>query len=46
MLNVALLGYGRIGQMHAENLFNHSKFNLIYVYDKDYKLALKSKKKI
>jgi myo-inositol 2-dehydrogenase/D-chiro-inositol 1-dehydrogenase len=45
MLNVALLGYGRIGQMHAENLFNHSKFNLLYVYDKNYKLALKSKNK-
>ena len=32
MLNVALLGFGRIGQMHAENINNHNKLNLlIYV---------------
>ena len=27
-INVALLGLGRIGQMHAENLINHKSFNL------------------
>ena len=45
MLNVALFGYGRIGQMHAENIFRHNNFHLKYVYDKDFSLALKSKKK-
>ena len=25
-INVALLGLGRIGQMHAENLIKHRKF--------------------
>ena len=33
IVNVALFGLGRIGQMHAENLILHPKFNLIYVYD-------------
>ena len=45
MLNIALFGYGRIGQMHAENIFNHKDLNLAYVYDKIFNLALKSKKK-
>ena len=44
MLKIALLGFGRIGQMHAENIFNHKAFKLHYVYDKDFKLANKSKK--
>ena len=42
MINVALFGFGRIGQMHGKNLFKHPKFNLKYVYDKDYSLAKKS----
>ncbi|MBL6857656.1 MAG: Gfo/Idh/MocA family oxidoreductase [Pelagibacteraceae bacterium] len=42
MINVALFGFGRIGQMHGENLFKHPKFNLKYVYDKDIKLAKKA----
>ncbi len=45
MLNVALIGYGRIGQMHAENIFKHKNLKLLYVYDKDIKLAKKSQKK-
>ena len=45
MFKIALFGYGRIGQMHAENIFNHNKFKLVYVYDKDIKLASKSKKR-
>ena len=33
MINVALFGFGRIGQMHAENLFYHKDYKLIYIYD-------------
>ena len=32
-INVALLGLGRIGQMHAENLINHKSFKLKYTFD-------------
>ena len=46
MINVALFGYGRIGQMHGENLYKHPKFRLKYVYDKDYKFAKKSESKL
>ena len=28
MIKVALIGLGRIGQMHAENLFSHKSFKL------------------
>ncbi len=45
MINVALFGFGRIGQMHGENLFKHPKFKLKYVYDKDSNLAKKSELK-
>ena len=45
MLNVALLGFGRIGQMHAENIKNHNKLNLLYICEKDSKLAKKAKLK-
>ena len=41
MINVALFGFGRIGQMHGKNLFKHPRFNLKYVYDRDYSLAKK-----
>ena len=44
MINVALFGFGRIGQMHGSNLFKHPKFNLKYVYDRDEKLAKKSER--
>ena len=42
MIDVALFGFGRIGQMHGKNLFKHPKFKLKYVYDRDYLLAKKS----
>ena len=45
MINVALFGLGRIGQMHAENLFNNKNFKLKFVYDVDYKLTQKISKK-
>ena len=45
MLNVALLGFGRIGQMHAKNINNHKSLNLHLVYDKSVKLSIKAKKK-
>ena len=31
LINIALFGLGRIGQMHARNLVNHPEFNLKYV---------------
>ena len=43
MLNVALLGFGRIGQMHAENINNHKSLKLLYVYEKLRKLSIKAK---
>ena len=43
MLNVALLGFGRIGQMHAENISNHKSLRLLYVYEKVEKLSIKAK---
>jgi myo-inositol 2-dehydrogenase/D-chiro-inositol 1-dehydrogenase len=46
MINVALFGFGRIGQMHGKNIFKHPKFNLKYVYDKDSSLAKKSEKSL
>ncbi len=42
MINVALFGFGRIGQMHGENIFKHPKFKLKYVYDRDPRLSKKS----
>ena len=33
LINIALFGLGRIGQMHAENLINHPEFNLKYIFD-------------
>ena len=34
MYNVALFGFGRIGQLHAKNIYESKYFNLIGVYDK------------
>ena len=45
IINIALFGLGRIGQMHAENLINHKDFNLKYIFDKDKKLIKKLSKK-
>ena len=44
-INVALLGLGRIGQMHAENLINHKSFKLKYTFDINTKLNQKLSKK-
>ena len=46
MINVALFGFGRIGQMHAENLTKNKEIKLLYVYDKIdqiYRLSRKMK---
>ena len=45
IINIALFGLGRIGQMHAENLINHPEFNLKYIFDIDKKLSKKLSKK-
>ena len=45
IINIALFGLGRIGQMHARNLINHKDFNLKYIFDKDQKLTKKLSKK-
>ena len=34
MINIALLGFGRIGQMHAENINKNKDLKLLYVYEK------------
>ena len=44
MINVALFGFGRIGQMHAENLTKNKEIKLLYVYDKIDQLSSKAKK--
>ena len=44
MINVALLGFGRIGQMHAQNIYHNKTLNLLYVYEKIDKLSKKAKK--
>ena len=45
MINVALFGLGRIGQMHGENLHAHKKFNLKYTFDIDKNLSKKIARK-
>ena len=45
MINVALLGFGRIGQMHAENINKNKDLKLLYVYEKIELLCKKAKKK-
>ncbi len=45
IVNVALFGLGRIGQMHAENLLSHSKFKIVSVYDINKNLTKKFAKK-
>ena len=44
MINVALLGFGRIGQMHAENIHKNKDLNLLYVYEKIDSLTKKAVK--
>ena len=43
MINVALLGFGRIGQMHAENINKNKDLRLLYVYEKVDQLSKKAK---
>ena len=43
MINVALFGFGRIGQMHAENLNKNKEIKLLYVYEKINQLSFGSK---
>ena len=43
MINVALLGFGRIGQMHAENINKNKDLRLLYVYEKVDKLCERAK---
>ena len=45
MKNVALIGLGRIGQMHGENLVSHKSFNLKYIFDVNDKLNTKFSRK-
>ncbi len=45
MKNVALIGLGRIGQMHGENLVSHRSFNLKYTFDVNDKLNTKFSRK-
>ena len=45
LINIALFGLGRIGQMHAENLISHPEFNLKYIFDIDKKLSKRLSKK-
>jgi len=44
MINVALFGFGRIGQMHATNLSKHKEIKILYVYEKLSHLNKKAKK--
>ena len=44
MINVALFGFGRIGQMHAENLTKNKEIKLLYIYEKIPQLSNKAKK--
>ena len=44
MINVALFGFGRIGQMHAQNINQNKSLKLLYVYEKIDKLSKKAKK--
>ena len=46
MINVALFGFGRIGQMHAENLTKNKEIKLLYVYEKIDQLSKKAKKNL
>ena len=39
MLNFTLIGAGRIGKMHAQNIANHPLCNLLYIYDVNTELA-------
>jgi len=44
MINVALFGFGRIGQMHAKNLSKLKQIKILYIYEKLDRLSKKAKK--
>ena len=44
MLKVALFGFGRIGQLHAKNIYKNKNFKLTHIFEKSKKLALMAKK--
>ena len=44
MINVALFGFGRIGQMHAKNLTKNKEIKLLYIYEKITQLSNKAQK--
>ena len=44
-INVALFGLGRIGMMHAKNIYRHPRFKLKYVYDINKKASVNASKK-
>ena len=44
-INVALFGLGRIGIMHAADLYSHPSFNLKYVFDVNKKISIKTARK-
>ena len=45
MINFALLGAGRIGQLHASNIHKNPKAKLKYVFDTNRKLSEYTSKK-
>ena len=45
MINVALIGLGRIGMMHAKNILDHKYLNLHSIYEKNEILSNNAKKK-
>ena len=45
MINIALFGLGRIGIVHAQNIFLNNKCSLQYVFDIDQARAKKIAKK-
>ena len=45
MINFALFGVGRIGELHAKNIFENKKSLLTCIYDTNLELAKKFAKK-
>ena len=45
MINIALLGAGRIGSLHAQNIYNHEFAKLKFIFDTNQKLSSRLSKK-
>ena len=45
MINIALFGLGRIGEIHAKNILLNNRCSLKYVFDIDPNLTIKIAKK-